>query len=183
MRIMTVFMLIPLAAVFAQSPTIQGHIEQLDRELCAEGSRLLHVNTDSRGATEYYAVSLERLAATPEWDGSGHPPLDLNTALDYARKRLEMLHPGHISYSFTQGRIFPIENNSYSNRWCYEIKYQVEFKATEQIDRASLGTITFNDQPIKIPEDVSAETRRYVRPSVFILMDGTSIEPKQMGKK
>ena len=183
MRNMIAFMLIPLAAAYAQSPIIQGQIEQLDRELCGQGSRLLHVNTDAKGDSVYYAVSLERLAATPEWDGNGSPPLDLSKALDNARKHLELQHPGHSSYSFIQGRFFPVDHHSYSNRWCYELEFQIEFKAAEQIDRASLGAITFNDQPIEVPAKVPVETTRYVRTLVFVLTDGSIIEAKQMDIK
>ena len=173
-------MLIPLAAAFAQSPIIQGQIEQLDRELCGQGSRLLHVNTDVNGDSEYYAVSPERLAATPEWDGNGSPPLDLSKALDNARKHLEFQHPEHSSYSFIQGRIFSVDHHSYSNRWCYQLDFRVETKASKEIDRAILGAITINDQPINVPDRVPVETTRYKDMPVFVMVDGSIVEAKQM---
>jgi len=46
-----------------------------------------------------------------------------------------------------------------------------------------LGAITINDQPIDVPDRVPVETTRYIDIPVFVMVDGSIVEAKQMDGK
>lgn len=171
-------MLIPIAVAVAQSPMGQEIILELARDLRDKGSVLLHIHADSNGSSIYYALSEERLAGSPEWDGTGEPPLNQNEATAIARTHLSEKYPEHDSFTLIAAPLLPIANQTYSNKWCYKLEFQVSTTTYYNINSEELGVVWPEGSIIEggPPVDPRGKRTRYTTLRAYTLLDGSIIE-------
>lgn len=175
MKKLAMLMLVPCAITFAQCPPGHEWLHKLSQELCDKGSALLDVHSADDGTQKYYAVSAKQLAACPEWDGNGEPPLRLSAAVDLARNHLAKLHPEHDTFPFSSGRICSTGTETYSNRWYYSLEFRVTTKSKSQVDSKSLGLLLEGDW--EVPEKMEIESTHVDSFEVYMMLDGSIIEP------
>jgi len=136
------------------------HIQGEEQNLQQEGWIILRTQQVAPGPTLIYAATREQALRNPRWDGRNDPPLGLGKAIeiaeDHVRKQLSENEQLRLS-SITAEQIYVMSfSNRFDNRWYYVI---VLMK--------------------RIPEEknVKGWTAEGV-PPVYVLMDGTVIEPK-----
>jgi hypothetical protein len=177
MKRLTAILLIPIAVAVAQPPMGQEDILKLAQDLRDKGSQLLYVHADTNGTSMYYALSQERLAGSPEWDGTGEPPLDQNKATEIARAHLSEKHPEHDSFTLLTASLLPIANQTYSNKWCYKLEFQISTTTYYDINSQDLGIVWPEGSIIEEPpDDPRAQRTKYTTFRAYTLLDGSIIK-------
>lgn len=103
-----------------------------------------------------YAVSEERMEATPSWTGKGEPPLSVAAALRVSATHLEAANPNRKSFRphYITLNLSEIMGKDRSYYWYYAIVYEPETYLT------------------RVASDVN---ERY---AVVVLLDGTVVDPR-----
>lgn len=176
MKRLLLMLLLPITVVVAQDPSSQKQILQLAEDIRNKGSVFVHAHVDVNRNIKYYALSAERLGQIPTWDGSGKVSLDLNKAISIAREHLAKQHPVHDSFPLWSGRIFPIENKTHTNRWCYALEFRISTKTSFKVERGILGIVGGNGQPVELPDELQGERTKYTMLQVYVMLDESIIE-------
>ena len=179
MKILTGILLIPIAVAVAvaQPPMEHDKIQELAQDLLDKGSQLLYVHADTNGTSMYYAIPEERLAGSPEWDGTGEPPLNQNEATASDRTHLSEKYPEHDSFTLLTASLLPIASQSYSNKWCYKLEFQVSTTTYYEVNSQELGIVWPEGSIIEEPpDDPRAQRTKYTTFRAYTLLDGSIIK-------
>ena len=180
-RASLLILLIPAAIAFAQIPPAHQWLHKLSDELCAEGAALLNAHTDADGSRRYYAASAERLARSPEWDGNGNPPLILGAATELARTYLAKRHPEHRQFPLSSAGLFSTGTQTFTNRWYYRLEFRIPVLTTSEVSPTKLGIAVTGDW--EMPEKVTVESKRMESFEVYMMLDGSIIDPTPIDKE
>jgi hypothetical protein len=80
--------------------------------------------TDSDGKTSTYIVSTTDLYKSPEWNGTGEPPLSIATAVSLAETWLKTQNPEFKNFRVNTIMLTRVGEWSIKNRWYYDISLE-----------------------------------------------------------
>ncbi len=120
-----------------------------------EDTLQLRHSTDPKGTVTIHSVSEERASMQPQWDPETQPPpLAINKAAAISKDSARKLKPEAEDFEVWGIDIWRIPSDRFTKRWCYVFKLQ----------------------PVVEQRYISGQV------AVFVLMDGTIVEPVTKSK-
>jgi hypothetical protein len=79
--------------------------------------------SDDNGKTATYIVSTTDLNNSPEWNGTGEPPLSISTAISLAKDWLKKQYPEFKNFKVRDVSLTCVGEWNIENRWYYNVSF------------------------------------------------------------